>query len=485
MPKTALITGITGQDGAYLAEFLLAKGYRVHGIKRRTSLFNTDRIDHLYEEPHVEDRRLILHHGDLTDSSSLVHVLQQVQPDEVYNLGAQSHVAVSFEMPEYTADVDAMGTLRLLEAMRFLKLGDKCRFYQASTSELYGLVQEVPQRETTPFHPRSPYGVAKLYAYWITVNYREAYGMYACNGILFNHESPRRGETFVTRKITRGLANIAVGLENCLYMGNLDSLRDWGHAKDYVRMQWMMLQQEQAKDYVIATGVQYSVRQFIDMAAKELGITLAFEGDGVEERAVVLKVEGDKATAVAASDDLAQAERVQQVFSTQWFRVYTNPDVIGVELAGATKNIIAIAAGILDGLAAGNNAKAALVTRGLVEITRLGVAMGAHESTFHGLAGLGDLITTCVSPEGRNRTVGEQIGKGRKLEEILEHMDSIAEGVPTTRSVHELAARHRVEMPITQAVHSVLFEGKDVIAALSDLMPRGPKPERQPASHVR
>jgi GDPmannose 4,6-dehydratase len=302
MTKRALITGITGQDGSYLAELLLEKGYEVHGIKRRASSFNTDRIDHLYQDPHQQDARLYLHYGDLTDTSNLTRIVAEVQPDEIYNLGAQSHVQVSFEMPEYTADVDGLGALRLLEAMRFLKLGDKCRYYQASTSELYGLVQEVPQTEKTPFYPRSPYGVAKLYAYWITVNYREAYGMYACNGILFNHESPRRGETFVTRKITRGLANIAVGLEKCLFMGNLDALRDWGHAKDYVRMQWMMLQQEQAKDYVIATGVQYSVRQFVDMAAKELGITLAFEGQGVDERAVVQVVEGDKAPAVKVGD---------------------------------------------------------------------------------------------------------------------------------------------------------------------------------------
>lgn len=302
MTKRALITGITGQDGSYLAELLLEKGYEVHGIKRRASSLNTQRVDHLYQDPHEADSRFFLHYGDLTDSSNLTRIVAEVQPDEVYNLGAQSHVAVSFEMPEYTADVDGLGTLRLLEAIRFLKLQDKTRFYQASTSELYGLVQEVPQKETTPFYPRSPYGVAKLYAYWITVNYRESYGMYACNGILFNHESPRRGETFVTRKITRGLANIAQGLEKCLYMGNLDALRDWGHAKDYVRMQWMMLQQEEAKDYVIATGVQYSVRQFIDMAAKELGITLAFEGEGVEEKAVVQSVEGDKALAVKVND---------------------------------------------------------------------------------------------------------------------------------------------------------------------------------------
>src|SRR5262245_48583035 len=290
--KKALITGVTGQDGSYLAELLLEKGYEVHGIKRRASSFNTQRVDHIYQDPHVEHQNFVLHYGDLTDSSNLTRILQQVQPDEVYNLGAQSHVAVSFESPEYTADVDAMGTLRLLEAIRLLGL-KKTRFYQASTSELYGLVQEIPQKESTPFYPRSPYAVAKLYAYWIVVNYREAYGMYACNGILFNHESPRRGETFVTRKITRGLANIAQGLEDCLYMGNLDSLRDWGHAKDYVRMQWMMLQQEQPEDFVIATGVQYSVRQFIDMSARELGITLRFEGKGVDERAVVQSVEGE------------------------------------------------------------------------------------------------------------------------------------------------------------------------------------------------
>ncbi|GAB3355352.1 GDP-mannose 4,6-dehydratase [Lysobacter tyrosinilyticus] len=308
MTKRALITGITGQDGSYLAELLLEKGYEVHGIKRRASSFNTERVDHLYQDPHEARRKFHLHYGDLTDTSNLTRIVAEVQPDEIYNLGAQSHVQVSFEMPEYTADVDGLGTLRLLEAMRFLKLGDRCRFYQASTSELYGLVQEVPQKETTPFYPRSPYGVAKLYAYWITVNYRESYGMYACNGILFNHESPRRGETFVTRKITRGLANIAVGLESCLYMGNLDALRDWGHAKDYVRMQWMMMQQDKPKDYVIATGVQYSVRQFIDMAAKELGITLAFEGQGVHERAVVQAVEGDKAQAVKVGDVIVRVD---------------------------------------------------------------------------------------------------------------------------------------------------------------------------------
>ena len=300
--KKALITGITGQDGSYLAEFLLDKGYEVHGIKRRASLFNTQRVDHIYEDPHVEHQRFVLHYGDLTDSSNLTRILQQVQPDEVYNLGAQSHVAVSFEAPEYTADVDALGTLRLLEAIRFLKLTDKTRFYQASTSELYGLAQETPQKESTPFYPRSPYAVAKLYAYWITVNYREAYGMYACNGILFNHESPRRGETFVTRKATRGLANIAQGLEKCLYMGNLDALRDWGHAKDYVRMQWMMLQQDQPEDFVIATGVQYSVRQFIEWSAAELGVVLRFEGRGVDERGVVVSVSGDKAPALKPGD---------------------------------------------------------------------------------------------------------------------------------------------------------------------------------------
>lgn len=298
----ALITGVTGQDGSYLAEFLLAKGYEVHGIKRRASLFNTQRIDHIYEDPHVENQKFVLHYGDLTDSSNLTRILREVEPDEVYNLGAQSHVAVSFEAPEYTADVDALGTLRLLEAIRFLGLEKKTRFYQASTSELYGLVQEIPQRETTPFYPRSPYAVAKLYAYWITVNYREAYGMYACNGILFNHESPRRGETFVTRKITRGLANIAQGLDRCLYMGNLDALRDWGHAKDYVRMQWMMLQQDVAEDYVIATGVQHSVREFIDWSARELGITLRFEGEGISERGIIESIDGDKAPALKAGD---------------------------------------------------------------------------------------------------------------------------------------------------------------------------------------
>jgi GDPmannose 4,6-dehydratase len=307
-PKKALITGITGQDGSYLAEFLLEKGYEVHGIKRRASSFNTDRIDHLYQDPHEQNRRLHLHYGDLTDTSNLTRIVQQVQPDEIYNLGAQSHVAVSFEAPEYTADVDAIGTLRLLEAVRLLGLQDKTRFYQASTSELYGLVQEIPQRESTPFYPRSPYGVAKLYAYWITKNYREAYGMYACNGVLFNHESPRRGETFVTRKITRGLCNIAQGLEKCLFVGNLDALRDWGHAKDYVRMQWMMLQQEEAQDFVIATGVQYSVRDFVRKSAAELGIELDFVGRGVEEKAVVRAISGDKAPGVQVGDVIVSVD---------------------------------------------------------------------------------------------------------------------------------------------------------------------------------
>ena len=306
--KKALITGITGQDGSYLAEFLLEKGYEVHGIKRRASSFNTQRIDHIYQDPHVDNARFKLHYGDLTDSSNLTRILQEVQPDEVYNLGAQSHVAVSFEAPEYTADVDAMGTLRLLESIRFLGLEKHTRFYQASTSELYGLVQEIPQKETTPFYPRSPYGVAKLYAYWITVNYREAYGMYACNGILFNHESERRGETFVTRKITRGMANIAQGLEDCLFMGNMDALRDWGHAKDYVRMQWMMLQQNQPEDFVIATGVQFSVRQFIQWSAQELGIGLRFEGKGVEEKATVTSIQGDMAPGLKVGDVVVQID---------------------------------------------------------------------------------------------------------------------------------------------------------------------------------
>jgi GDPmannose 4,6-dehydratase len=302
--QVALITGITGQDGSYLAEFLLDKGYEVHGIKRRASLFNTQRVDHIYQDPHIKDPKFYLHYGDLTDSSNLTRILSEIKPTEIYNLGAMSHVAVSFESPEYTADVDAIGTLRLLEAIRFLGLEKTSRFYQASTSELYGLVQEIPQRETTPFYPRSPYAVAKLYAYWITVNYREAYGMYACNGILFNHESPRRGETFVTRKITRGLSNIAVGLEQCLYMGNIDSLRDWGHAKDYVRMQWMMLQQEQPEDFVIATGVQYSVRQFIEISASELGVTIRWEGEGVEEKGYVAAIEGDLAPGLSLGQNI-------------------------------------------------------------------------------------------------------------------------------------------------------------------------------------
>ena len=302
MTKRALITGITGQDGSYLAEFLLAKGYEVHGIKRRASSLNTQRIDHIYQDPHAPDPKLRLHYGDLTDTSNLTRIMQEVQPDEVYNLGAQSHVAVSFEAPEYTADVDGMGTLRLLEAIRLLGMERKTRFYQASTSELYGLVQETPQKETTPFYPRSPYAVAKLYSYWITVNYREAYGLYACNGILFNHESPRRGETFVTRKITRGLANVAQGLEPCLYMGNIDALRDWGHASDYVRMQWMMLQQDHADDFVIATGKQYTVREFIRWTAEELGIALEFSGTGTDEVAVVAGITGDAAPALKVGD---------------------------------------------------------------------------------------------------------------------------------------------------------------------------------------
>lgn len=290
MQKIALITGITGQDGAYLAEFLLSKGYVVHGIKRRTSLFNTERIDHLYQDPHEPDRNFILHHGDMTDSSSLIRIIQHVQPTEIYNLAAQSHVAVSFEEPEYTANADGLGALRILEAVRTLGLTRTTRFYQASTSELYGKVQEIPQKETTPFYPRSPYAVAKMYAYWITVNYREAYGIYACNGVLFNHESPRRGETFVTRKITRALARIALGLQDCLFLGNLDSLRDWGHAKDYVQMQWLMLQQDEPEDFVIATGVQHSVREFVTLAAKELGITIQWEGRGVNETGIVVDV---------------------------------------------------------------------------------------------------------------------------------------------------------------------------------------------------
>ncbi len=304
--KRALITGVTGQDGSYLAEFLLEKGYEVHGIKRRASSFNTQRVDHIYEDPNIENQNFALHYGDLTDSSNLTRILSDVRPHEVYNLGAQSHVAVSFESPEYTADVDAMGALRLLEAMRFLGMENTSRFYQASTSELYGLVQEVPQRETTPFYPRSPYAAAKLYAYWITVNYRESYGMYACNGILFNHESSRRGETFVTRKITRGLANIAQGLEKCLYMGNLDALRDWGHAKDYVRMQWLMLQQDEPDDFVIATGVQYSVRDFIKWSAAAIGIELEFTGVGVKEVATVVSVKGENASAIKKGDTLVR-----------------------------------------------------------------------------------------------------------------------------------------------------------------------------------
>ena len=300
--KVALITGITGQDGSYLAELLLEKGYEVHGIKRRASSLNTSRIDHIFQDPHVHDSRFKLHFGDLSDTSNLVRIIQQVMPDEIYNLAAQSHVSVSFESPEYTADIDAMGTLRLLEAIRILGLAKKTRFYQASTSELYGLVQETPQKESTPFYPRSPYAVAKLYAYWITVNYREAYGMFACNGILFNHESPRRGETFVTRKITRGLANIAQGLDQILYLGNMDALRDWGHAKDYVLMQWMMLQQDIPQDYVIATGVQFSVRDFIKKAASHLGITLLFEGKGVDEVARVQSISGDRAPALRVND---------------------------------------------------------------------------------------------------------------------------------------------------------------------------------------
>ncbi|MDC1267514.1 GDP-mannose 4,6-dehydratase [Amylibacter sp.] len=300
--KKALITGITGQDGSYLTELLLEKGYEVHGIKRRSSSLNTQRLDHIYQDPHLENVNLKLHYGDLTDSSNLTRILKDIEPDEVYNLGAQSHVAVSFDSPEYTADVDAMGTLRLLEAIRFLKLENKTRFYQASTSELYGLVQETPQSETTPFYPRSPYAVAKMYAYWIAVNYRESYGMYACNGILFNHESPRRGETFVTRKITRGLTNIALGIESCLYMGNIDALRDWGHAKDYVRMQWMMLQEDTPDDFVIATGKQYSVREFIKWSARELGLEISFSGHGINEIATIKNIDGDLAPALKVGD---------------------------------------------------------------------------------------------------------------------------------------------------------------------------------------
>ena len=306
--KKALITGVTGQDGSYLAEFLLEKGYEVHGIKRRASSFNTQRVDHIYQDPHIENSRFHLHYGDLTDTSNLTRIISEVQPDEVYNLGAQSHVAVSFESPEYTADVDAIGTLRLLEAIRFLGLEKKTKFYQASTSELYGEVQEIPQTETTPFHPRSPYGVAKMYAYWIAVNYRESYGMYACNGILFNHESPRRGETFVTRKITRAVANISQGLEECLYLGNMDALRDWGHAKDYVRMQWMMLQQETPDDFVIATGKQISVREFVKMSASEAGIELEFSGEGIDEIATVVKVDESIAIATKVGDVIVRVD---------------------------------------------------------------------------------------------------------------------------------------------------------------------------------
>jgi GDPmannose 4,6-dehydratase len=306
--KKALITGITGQDGSYLAEFLLEKGYEVHGIKRRSSSFNTERIDHIFQDPHVDNAKFHLHYGDLSDSSNLTRILNEVQPDEVYNLAAQSHVAVSFEAPEYTADVDGLGTLRILEAIRFLGLEKKTRFYQASTSELFGLVQETPQRETTPFYPRSPYAVAKLYAYWITVNYRESYGMYACNGILFNHESKRRGETFVTRKITMALANITQGLENCLYLGNMDALRDWGHAKDYVRMQWMMLQQEQADDFVIATGKQISVREFVRLSSAHLGIDLEFSGEGVDEVGIVASVDESRNYQVAVGDVIVKVD---------------------------------------------------------------------------------------------------------------------------------------------------------------------------------
>lgn len=308
MKRIALITGITGQDGSYLAEFLLEKGYEVHGVKRRVSLFNTARVDHLYQDPHAKNRNFFLHYGDLTDGANLTRIVQQTQPDEIYNLGAQSHVAVSFESPEYTADADALGALRLLEAIRILGFQKKTKYYQASTSELYGLIQETPQTEKTPFYPRSPYAVAKLYAYWITVNYREAYGIYACNGILFNHESPRRGETFVTRKVTRGLANIAQGNESCLYMGNIDALRDWGHAKDYVRMQWLMLQQQSAEDFVIATGKQISVRAFIEKTAAELGITLRWQGQKEAESGVVTSVSGNKSPAVKVGDVIVRID---------------------------------------------------------------------------------------------------------------------------------------------------------------------------------
>lgn len=306
--RVALISGITGQDGSYLAELLLEKGYEVHGIKRRASSFNTARVDHIYKDPHISNNDFHLHYGDLTDSSNLIRIVRETQPDEIYNLGAQSHVAVSFESPEYTADVDAMGTLRLLEAIRFLGMEKKTKFYQASTSELYGLVQEIPQKETTPFHPRSPYAVAKMYAYWITVNYREAYNMFACNGILFNHESPRRGETFVTRKITRAIANISQGLESCLYLGNMDALRDWGHAKDYVRMQWMMLQQDKPEDFVIATGKQISVREFVNMSAKEAGITLEFSGQGIDEIGIIKGVDSSIAPGVNVGDVIVKVD---------------------------------------------------------------------------------------------------------------------------------------------------------------------------------
>ncbi len=336
MPRAALITGITGQDGAYLAELLLDKGYIVHGIKRRTSLFNTERIDHLYEDPQVRGRRFVLHYGDLTDSSSLVHVMQQVQPDEVYNLGAQSHVAVSFEEPEYTANSDAMGTLRLLEAIRILGLGGKTRFYQASTSEMFGLVRETPQKETTPFHPRSPYGVAKLYAYWITVNYRESYGIYACNGILFNHESPVRGETFVTRKITRALARIVLGLEECLYLGNLDAKRDWGHAKDYVRAMWLMLQQSSPEDFVIATGEQHSVREFVTMAATEAGVELAWEGADADEVGRVAKVVPGRDRALLRTG--SSCASIAAIFARpRWTRCWAMPRTPGRNSAGNRK----------------------------------------------------------------------------------------------------------------------------------------------------
>lgn len=328
--KKALITGITGQDGSYLAEFLLEKGYEVHGIKRRASSLNTDRIDHLYQDPHEAQPSLFLHYGDLTDSSNLTRILSETRPDEVYNLAAQSHVAVSFESPEFTADVDAIGTLRLLEAIRFLGMEKTTRFYQAGTSELYGLVQEIPQKETTPFYPRSPYAVAKLYGYWITVNYRESYGMYACNGILFNHESPRRGETFVTRKITRGLANISQGLESCLYLGNMDALRDWGHAKDFVRMQWMMLQQDEPDDFVIATGKQISVRDFVRMSAKELGVSLEFSGQGVKEVATVTDIQGDSAEGIKVGDVIVRVD-------PRYFRPAEVETLLGDPSKAATK----------------------------------------------------------------------------------------------------------------------------------------------------